>query len=182
MEKQLEIINGEYDLYELEEDLVVMDISDVANFIFDCSEDITLFLRDCASDKKSDEVGMRARCRFGRFASLLGHLSFDEYYTDHECCTKQIALGNRFHECFNKLYDALDDENIDEVYRLARFTWDKYESASDSIDEDNDITLKELDGVYVPKTLQGVDVDAFMGFFDEKVTEVATIGAKEFVK
>ena len=96
---------------------------------------------------------------------------------------KLIDICNGYRSFFDSLTNSVSEDNYPEVYRLARFTNDKYEYDVELIQDNSDNALCRFNGICFPDRDDEIVLGSvFKAFFNKEVRRISEHARYEKVK
>lgn len=177
MEKQIELFMREYELYEVD---CLDSYRDVVRYLKECNKTISKNISDLEFERKRNSFfGRHAR----EFRKLLNYKSSAFFRTANIFVGKLIDVNDGYGNFFESLANRVNEDNYPELYRLARFTRDKYEYDVELVQDNSDNALCRYNGVCFPRRDdEPVLGPAFKTFFSKEVGRISKCTHYEKVK
>ena len=177
MEEQLELLMREYELYGVD---CLDSYRDVVRYLKGCSGNIAKSIRELEFERhRNSFFGKHAR----EFRKLLNYKSSSFFKTSNIFVGKLIDICNGYRSFFDSLTNSVSEDNYPEVYRLARFTNDKYEYDVELVQDNSDNALCRFNGICFPDRDDEIVLGAvFKAFFNKEVRRISEHARYEKVK
>lgn len=178
-EKLTEKIKLEYDLFEVDHVYRIEHVFDMIGYSLRVANTDISYLSRVKNHNRRYRFISRL---FGEDAVEYGLYKPDFYDKDNKLISLQSKIILEHRRRMNELFEILDEDNMQEVYRLGMFAMNKH--YQNSVCMTGSRALLKCDGAnYACMTLtMPMDEVGFQDFFDSELNKIKSIKAVEFSK
>lgn len=178
-EERIEKLKLEYQLYE---GSGISSLEEVLSFIDDSQDFFDDVLFAARKEKKVNKLRKVVSKTLGKRSSEFGYMAPVDYDIDNGLLQLEetICMGSNLF--LQRLFDDVNDDNIEIVSQLVQFTQDKCEEDIARIENYRKIAKDNIGYVAVSLFEKSLNFDAFGEFFDEAIIGATYVASPTYAK